>query len=380
MIIGYDAKRLFNNFTGLGNYSRNLLNNLLLFASDNQYHLYTPKIKSSAFYSKYLTKTNCHIHLPKNKINPLWRSFNITNHLKKDHIEIFHGLSHELPLNINKINIKKIVTIHDLIFNVFPEQYKLADRLIYNKKYRHSCNAADHIIAISESTKKDIINQYQIPPEKISVIYQSCDPLFHKLQDEYSVQRTKKKYDIPEDYILNVGSVISRKNLMNIVRAYDLVPKDLQIPLVVVGKGKKYKKRIIEYLKKNRINHLVIFIDNLTDNNELQALYQGAKVFIYASLYEGFGIPVIESLMSKTAVITSDTSSLPEAAGPGGHYVFPSDPYQMSEGIKKVLQDDSYRNKLIEDGYDYVKKAFYPQNITNQLINTYNNLQKQPHS
>ena len=172
--IGYDAKRLFNNFTGLGNYSRTLLANLAEYYPDNAYFLYSPKIAKNDETHFFLNSALFNVQLPKRGPGAYWRSVGIKRDLLKHKIQLFHGLSHEIPLGLEKANIRSIVTIHDLIFERFPEHYPFIDRKIYSLKFRYACRHADHIVAISENTKQDIIEFYDIPPEKISVIYQSC--------------------------------------------------------------------------------------------------------------------------------------------------------------------------------------------------------------
>lgn len=371
MRIGFDAKRLYNNSTGLGSYSRALVHDLNHYFPENEYYLYTPKVKQDLNSQEFLNNPVFKTITP-SSLNPFWRSFFITGQLEKDKLDIYHGLSHELPENIEKSPVKSVVTIHDLIFKVYPHTYSLIDRSIYDWKFKRSCIHSDKIIAISESTKKDIVNFYGIAPDKIKVIYQTCNPLFYKATSQFKDASIVNEYKIPKDYLLYVGSIIPRKNLITILLSYEHLPKDLRIPLVVVGKGGAYQKKAQEIAKEKKLESYVIWIDNLQDNRHLKIIYEGAQALIYPSLYEGFGIPIVEALLCKTPVITSKVSSLPEAGGPYSFYLnSPEDPVEMAKAIEKVLTDPSLQKKMKEEGYAYAKKMVEPKVITEQVFSLY---------
>ena len=374
MIIGFDAKRLFNNFTGLGNYSRTLLHNLQLFCPENEYHLYTPSVISNLQTAEFINNSSYKTFVPNSLFKSYWRSVSIVNQLQKDKLDIFHGLSHELPVNINKSGIRSVVTMHDLIFKIYPSTYKLIDRSIYDRKFRYSCVKSDKIISISESTKRDIIELYGIDSKKIEVIYQSCNPLFYSQQSIENRDLITGRYHLPENYLLYVGSVTERKNIATIIESYDFLPGDLKLPLVIVGNGSSYRNTVLKLIEKKNLGKYVIWITNLTNPEELKALYNKASVFIYPSVYEGFGIPVIEAMLSRAPVITSNVSSLPEAGGPDSFYIQPTDAEQMAEGIKKILTDTNYRKKMVESGYSYAREKFDAAANTKKLVDLYSSL------
>ena len=255
MNIGFDAKRAYHNGTGLGNYSRTLINSLSEYFPEHEYYLFNPK-SSSKF--QIPEKKNIHEVLPQgfaSKLFPsVWRSSWIKNDLKKNHIDLYHGLSHEIPSGIQNTSIKSVVTIHDLIHERYPEQYKSIDVKIYRKKFRYACKHADKIIAISKQTKQDIIDFYKTSEEKIVVCYQSCNPIFSNETSENEKQTTRKKYDLPGKYFLYVGSVIERKNLLTICKAQLLLKDEVNIPLVVIGNGGKYKEVVKEFILKNGLS------------------------------------------------------------------------------------------------------------------------------
>ena len=369
MRIGFDAKRLYNNLTGLGNYSRTVVGNLSKYYPQNEYFLYTTKVTDSqetkTFLSdKFITRRS------KAVSKALWRSFSVVKELKKDKIELYHGLSNEIPFNIRKSGIKSVVTIHDLIFKVYPKHYKRFDRTVYDRKFRYSCEKSDKIIAISEHTKKDIVKYYKIDASKIEVIYQPCAPLFYE-ESRLPNKEVLKKHKLPEKYLLYVGSVSERKNLKTIIEAYLLIPSEIRIPLVIVGSGGKYMSQSKTLIKKLKLEKFFIWLEELSNNQQLKIIYQNAAAFIYPSLYEGFGIPIAEALLCKTPVITSNTSAMPEAGGPDSIYIDPLNERQMAEAIELVLTDASLRKKMTENGYKYAREKFDAEKCTHQLMQCY---------
>ncbi len=371
MKIGFDAKRFFYNNTGLGNYSRTLLNNLWKIQPNNNYILYSPKT-SKIFESE--TFSILEKFEVKSSSTLFWRERGVIADLKKDGVGLYHGLSNEIPIGIHRTEIKSIVTIHDLIFKIYPKTYNYFDTKIYDFKFKYACKNANKVLAISESTKKDIINFYNVSPEKIEVVYQSCNPLFYSLQSNEDVLKNLKEYDVPDRFMLYVGSVIERKNLLTIVKAQEQIDTSVRIPLVIVGKGGVYKKQVEQYIHDKNLDEHFIWLDSLENNEHLQALYQKAELFIYPSIYEGFGIPVVEALLSKTPVITSNVSSLPEAAGPDSICIDPENDVLMKESIENVLTNLSLREKMSERGYKYAIKNFDGKKCAQKLFEIYKKL------
>lgn len=366
--IGFDAKRLFNNNTGLGNYSRTLVRSLQEYYPENEYVLFTPKVVSNA-HTEYFNSGDFEIKTPGKVPGWLWRTSLMKNDINKSDIDIYHGLSHELPLGIHKTNTCSVVTIHDIIYMLHPEDFPWIDRKIYDYKFRYSCEYSDRIIAISQSTKVDIMMHYGVPEEKISVIYQSCNEAFKKGVTEEVIESTVKKYNLPEQFLLYVGTINERKNLLTAVKAIQLLGDILKIPLLVVGNGKEYKQKVVEYIKKHKLEKKIIFAPYI-QNEDLPALYHRARIFVFPSRYEGFGIPIIEALYSRTPVITTRMSSLPEAAGPGAYYIDPDDPSTISNGIVKLLTSPEYYKELMNNGYNHVQ-SFNNKESARLLVGLY---------
>lgn len=372
MNIGFDAKRAFLNSSGLGNYARTIIKSLNKYYPENNYTLFTTSQSDSAFQKYIHSQTNIAIAEPQSfidkKLRSRWRSYGITEFLNERNINIYHGLSNELPFNIGQFKGKKIVTTHDLIFLRYPKLYPYLDRKIYNKKFRHSCDIADVIIAISEETKRDLENYYFIPENKIKVIYQSCDEVYYQEPSAEQTQQTISKHQLPDHYLLYVGTIEERKNLLTIVKALKEI-KD--IPLVVVGNKKGYFNKVMEYITANKLQDRVLFLDAVTDD-ELPVIYRKAQIFIFPSIFEGFGIPIIEALVSKVPVITTQGACFPEAGGPDSIYINPTDEKVLAEKINYLLSSETICKEIAEKGFNYAQK-FHPKSVTQQLMSLYSN-------
>jgi glycosyltransferase involved in cell wall biosynthesis len=366
MNIGYDAKRIFQNHTGLGNYSRLLVKNFAQFHPSNSIHLFAPKVKWEMF--SEAEKDKYQVHLPTSKPSWYWRTFGIAKDLANSNLDLYHGLTHELPKGIHKTSVKSLVSIHDIIFKLHKEQYKLIDRTIYDWKLKYACEASDGIIAISEHTKKDIIEHYGVSESKIHIVYQTCDDSFRQEISEQEKQKALKKYGLPKDFIFYVGSIIERKNLLTLVKAMRGVANN--IPLVVVGNGKEYRQKVEEYIKQNGLENRILFLNGVS-NEELPVLYQQAKVFVYPSLYEGFGIPIIEAIFSKTPVITTPFSSLPEAAGKDSTFVSGTDSEELAQAINKLISEEDETKRKVEKSLEYANRNFLPETTANRLAEVY---------
>jgi len=372
MKIGFDAKRLYRNFTGLGNYSRTLLENLAEFFPQNDYFLYASTSKETPRTKSFFDAATYQLRFSNKKPAALWRSFGIKKDLAKDKLDIFHGLSGELP-HLGKNRPKTIVTIHDLIFRHFPKQYGPINTAIYDRKAGHACRTADIVIAISESTKRDLIQFYGIPEAKIEVLYQGCDGIFYEEKDAEEIRKTKEQLGLPSKYIVSVGSIIERKKLLELVKSYQHIDELHKVPLVVIGKGSDYAQKVKKYVAANpELQPWIIFTKDIPFS-DFPAIYQGAEMLVYPSVYEGFGIPVIEALVSGIPVITSSKSSLPEAGGPASVYIDEVNPINIASAISKVLADPQLREKMITQGKQHVQK-FEKEKITTQLVGIYEKL------
>jgi len=359
MNIGFDAKRAYINRSGLGNYSRNLIRTLIDFYPENKYTAFTPLAESTSFNSYLNSHKNVTIIKPRetmlSALHPLWRSILIPRNFSKIDLDIYHGLSAELPVSFIGKKVKKVVTIHDLIFLRFPELYPKVDATIYNNKAKSACKKADVVVAISEQTKSDLIEFYKVPENKIKVEYQTCDPIFYSPFNDEDKKDIKEIYNLPSEYILFVGTIEERKNLLFLLQAIKNIEYFKKIPLVVVGKRKKHFDEVHAFVSQNNMSRQVIFLDNIP-NHLLPAFYQLATLFVYPSIFEGFGIPIIEAAFSKVPVITSTNSCFEEAGGPDTLYINPQKVDELSDAIIRVFSDSELRNNMVEKTYQFVQQ------------------------
>ena len=367
MIIGFDAKRFFHNKTGLGNYSRDLIRILAHYHPENSYLLYNPKPKKidripidGKIIIERLPETK-----KDRKLSSLWRLFSVCSQIKSDKVEIYHGLSGEIPIGLNYSGLKSVVTIHDLIFMRYPNLYSYFDRKIHYYKFKYAANKADLVIAISEQTKTDIITYLNINPNKIKVIYQGCAPVFKEEIPLEFIELTRKKYQLPSNFILNVGTIETRKNVLSVIKAI----KEIDTQLVIIGKKTAYFNEINTYILINNLQNKVIFLENV-ELKELASIYRLATVFIYPSVFEGFGIPIIEALYSKTPVITSKGGCFSEAGGKNSIYIDAQSTEEIKVELEKLLANPEKREVMKQKGFEFVQK-FNDDLIAKNWIETY---------
>ncbi len=368
MKIGFDAKRAFYNQSGLGNYSRSTIEHLTKFFPKNEYFLFTPSEKNHIYNP---IPPNTQTISPKGfkggVLKSFWRSFKMSGSVKKYKIDVFHGLSNELPHNLHKTGAKCIVTIHDLIFIRYPELYKKADRKIYHAKFKYASQIAHTVVAISEQTKSDLINFLNIDEAKIEVVYQGCNPMFGKPVSQKQQIEAAGKYKLPEKYILNVGTIEKRKNALTVVKA--LHQHKIDVPFVIVGRRTEYQDEIETYIAKHNMENQVK-IYNQIPFNDFPAIYSQASLFIYPSLFEGFGIPIIEALSAGIPLITTRGGCFSEAGGFAARYIDPSDTEEIADAIKNILENEKIQQRMKKDGLEYVKK-FSEERISANLMNVY---------
>ena len=369
--IGFDGKRAAGNFTGLGNYSRYLMKILAVHFPTNRYYIYSPKKFEQNLFQYPVTPASVSFRYPaKNIFKNWWRSMGILKDLQQDKIQIYHGLSNEIPFGLKKKKIHSLVTIHDLIFLRFPEYYPFFDRIIYKIKVRYACNNADKIIAISHQTKRDIIHYLKIPECRIAVIYQNCNEIFRKQLSDLYLNDIAKKYHLPDQYILSVGTIESRKNLMLIVRA--MLHLNSKIHLIVIGKETAYAQKVKRFIAENKLIDRIHFFKNVSQE-DLPGIYMLAEIFVFPSRFEGFGIPIIEALHCGIPVIAASGSCLEEAGGPESLYVKPDDEKEMANAVNLILNDPIKKNKMIKAGKEYVKR-FSDEIVAAKIMNVYHKL------
>jgi len=376
MKIGFDAKRAFHNFRGLGNYSRTLMESLFKYYPDNEYFLYTPQYKDLRSQDWAKRNSKAQIVTPQfssaKLMGTAWRSLFLNSILEKNDLDIYHGLSHELPPGIGKSNVKSVVTIHDLIFMRYPEYFPKIDRWVYKKKFSSAIEMADKVIAICEQTKTDLIELLNCPEDKISVVHQSCNPSYYYQKESAEIESVRNKFDISEFYILYVGALEQRKNALSLVKAFSRIKDHIPHELILVGRGKEYKKEIEKEIINQGLQGRVKILSDVTDD-EMPAMYQGAGLFVFPSFFEGWGVPIVEALFSETPVITSKGSCFPESAGEYSQFIDPHSIEDLADKIEKVLFDDELQKEMTSRGRMHAEK-FHWKNTSDTLINLYNEI------
>ena len=379
MVIGFDAKRIVRNATGLGSYGRTLVNDLAVTGGLNL-RLYAPdegrddlrnqvvKLPNVNFcYPSFHNSSSAFLPVKK----ALWRSYGIVKTLKQDGVQLYHGLSGELPVGIHKSGIKSVVTIHDLIFLRHPEYYNRVDVHLYRWKFWQALKEADHIVAISDCTRRDIIELGEVQNDsRISVIYQSFAPRFSAEVSQEVCKEVRMRYGLPQRFILNVGTIEPRKNVLLAAKALKQLPKDLA--LVIVGRRTSYTNEILEYIGLYSLSHRVFMLHDVPDA-DLPALYAQAECFVYPSRYEGFGIPIVEAISCGLPVVACTGSCLEEAGGPDSLYVGPDDANGMAAAISQVLHGANGRDERIRRSQQYIQR-FANASTAQQYKEIYSNL------
>lgn len=370
--IAYDAKRLVRNRTGLGNYSRTLAADLaLLLPRDWRMLLYAPDRGCDDLRAQvpadgrlqYVYPAKAHSAMAR----AVWRSWGIVRDLKRDRVDLFHGLSGELPIGIRAAGIKTVVTVHDLIFMRHPEYYNPIDAAVYRAKFLLTCREADRFIAISECTKRDIMELGGVSADRIDVIYQSCKRRFASTLTPTQTERTRHRLGLPRRFVLNVGTIEERKNLMLAVRALGMIPDDVH--LVAVGRRTKYAARVEKEARRMGVADRLHLLSGIGDD-ELQAIYQTAETFVYPSRYEGFGIPIIEAIQSGLPVVACTGSCLEEAGGPYCQYVDPDDARALAKAIRHTLRGVEGREQTIRRSREYIRR-FENSSTASQVAGVY---------
>ncbi|MCM1309678.1 MAG: glycosyltransferase family 4 protein [Bacteroides sp.] len=370
-LIGFDGKRAVMNYTGIGNYSRLALESILPLMPDAILRLYTPKLCENPRLSELLKSDRVELRTPDTLAGRLmphvWRSRMLSDQLKRERPALYHGLSNELPLNIRATGVPTVVTIHDLIFLRHPEFYHHADVEICDRKFRYAAENADRVIAISQRTADDLRELYDIPEDKIRIVYQGCSPLFSKPIAPEKIAELRQLYG---RYIIGVGTIEKRKNQLLTVRALAAIPADIN--LVLVGRKTAYAKEILEESKRLGLNNRIFWLENVP-MAEIPALYAAAQCASYPSFYEGFGIPMLEAIAAGVPLVAAKGSCLEEAGGPGALYVDPNSAEEYAEAAKSLIDNHMLREEMVARGRQYIQR-FAPEKFGQGLVNVYNEL------
>ncbi len=373
MRIAFDAKRALNNISGLGNYSRTLLNGLMLHFPEHEFLLFSPRVNDNLL---NLLQGDFSLVLPEKQmhktIHPLWRSFGLKRQLVKSKAAIYHGLSNELPFNSGSFNMPKMVTIHDVLFLHHPEDFPLADRTIYHLKTSFACKHADIITVNSFQTKNDLIEKLGVSEKKIEVVHHAVGGNFLRAISEDEVYGVREKYQLPERFILQTGSFLGRKNHLLTLRAFKEIAHETDLHLVFAGSGGNHHSVI-----KNEIAHLQlhdkVHIISTIANIDMPAVCKAAAMLVYPSLNEGFGLPILEGFATGTPVITTAGKCFAEVGGDAAFYISSSSATELAEMMMRVMNDKEVRDEKILLGSERVKN-FTAENLARGTMKLYESI------
>lgn len=366
MRLGFDAKRVFHNATGLGNYSRDVLRVLAAQAPEHDYLAYNPGRGRIPFALPGATFAERRPHGLARLAPALWRQAGMVRDLVADWVDLFHGLTNELPSGLERSGIAGVVTIHDLILERYPELYGALDRRIYRWKFRSAAAQARLVVAISEQTGRDLHERYGVPWARIRVVYQGCHAAFRQEAPPERLAELAARLGLEPGFVLQVGTVEERKNLLLTVRALAGLPG---ARLVVVGRQAPYARKVKEAVADLGLSDRVRFLAGLT-TEDLAGLYRLAAVAVYPSVFEGFGIPIVEALASGTPVVTTRGGVFPEAGGPGSSYVDPQRPDELREALAGILADPERRAAMRAAGLAHAER-FRDERIAGDLLRVY---------
>ena len=348
MELGFDAKRIFHNATGLGNYSRDVLRILRLHRPGHGYHAYTPR---AGKVPQDLEGGGLTVSGPRSSLGrafpALWRSRGIVGNLVDDRLDLYHGLSAELPEGLEHTGIASVVTVHDLIFERAPELYPVIDRALYRAKARSAARRAHRVVAISEETARDVERFHGVPRERIRVVPPTCHPSFRAPIPAVALEGVARRYAAPARFVLAVGTIERRKNLAVAVDALRGLEKDVH--LLVLGRPTPYLGELEAQVRRRGLEARVRFLHGVP-TPDLVALQRLATVAVYPSLVEGFGLPILEALASGTPCVTSRGGCFEEAGGDAAAYVDPRDPIELRDVLAAILADPERRRAMIERG------------------------------
>jgi len=347
MLIGIDASRsVAQERTGTENYSLNLISHLLALWGEHRYRLYFNRPPS------YDLHAACDLRVM--PFPRLWTHLRLSWEMARRPPDLLFVPAHVLPIVHPR---RGVVTVHDLGYLYYPEAHRLLDRLYLDLSTRYNARAATHLVADSSATKRDLIERYGTDPDKITVVYPGYDDAtFQPVRDKEAIETVKVRYDIAGDYVLFVGTLQPRKNLIRLIRAFSNLQSPISnLQLVIAGKKGWLYEEIFRQVEELGLEGRVVFTGYIAAD-DLPALLSGARLFAFPSLYEGFGLPVLEALACGTPVVCSNVSSLPEVAGDAAVLVDPLDVEGLAAALERILGDEELRAELIERGFEQARR------------------------
>ena len=348
MIIGVEGRNLQGNRLGVGRYLVNVLRELATIDQRNEYIIYhSQPIEPLGFTSDRIRYDN-----PGRAPSILWRHLRLPLAMRRDGIDLHFSPSYFLPLL--KV-CPSVVAVHDIIFKVHPEWFIRDRRLLFDGLFIREVKRAERITTLSHHSKRDIVNVLNIDPAKVVVIPIAADELFRPIGNELLINDAKKRHGIDDGFVFTVGSVHTRRNLVRLIEAISLASGRLgrDLKLLIVGEPAPFRPPIdlAGTAHSYGLDDQVIHVEYISDE-DLLLLYNACDLFVYPSLYEGFGLPVIEAMACGTPVACSNATSLPEVAGKAAVYFDPTDAGDMANAMIRILDDSPLKEKLSRAGIE----------------------------
>ena len=371
MIIGFDANRLFHDHGAMGSYGRCLMQGLADACPDHRYILYTPHARLIAPDDPILTSGRYKVVSPSGLFRDhFWRGLWLGHHLKKDGVQIYHGLGQTIPISTKVRGISTLVTVHSLWFRQggAAARYWLRDR-----KTAYACRHSDHVVAVSQAVRSELIKAYGIADAKVSVVYPAAREVFYRPMPPAEARRllADRWPALPPRFVLNVGTAASHTDWDTIARALAQLPEADRPVLAVAGYGHVEQQAIEACAARHGLGAYVLQLGYVTDDRLLQALYTAAATFVYPSLYDGFAQPVVEASLQGCPVLAYRTSSLPEAAGPSACLVEPQQPDELAHALDRLLSDAGVHDRIADTGRQYAHVTFHPAELARQMLSIY---------
>lgn len=356
MNIGFDASRAFSDqATGTENYSQQLLEQMLLIDTENKYFVYVRKGSENKFRQFSRNLTVVPINFPY-----LWTQMGLASQTFKDPLDILFVPAHTLPL-IRRPRLPTVMTVHDLGVEYLPASHQLKQQLYLKFITRFQFKTASHLIAVSKATKQDLIEKVGIKSSGVSVVYEGVNFSADLRQKGCQIEETLCKLKLKKKkYFLFVGTIQPRKNLVRLIEAFSLFllesqHSEVEFKLVIAGKPGWDYAEIYQTPARLGIKDQVVFAGRV-ENEDLAALYQGATALTYPSLFEGFGLPILEAYFFSCPVITSDRSSMPEIAGKGAILVNPNQADAIMRAMQQIVRHPEKSKQLIQAGEQQLKQ------------------------
>ncbi|GBC95572.1 GDP-mannose-dependent alpha-(1-6)-phosphatidylinositol monomannoside mannosyltransferase [bacterium HR16] len=352
MRVGINVHLLSTTHTGIQHYIRALVPEMATQATSHEIVLYGESAQLPVPAGEQVRWVPASRPLRSGAQRVLWEQTVLPRQLRRDGVDVFFSPAFVLPILWGGAGV---VTVHDLNFEVSPETIHPVRRAYLRRITRWSAQRARKVIAISQSTASDIVRLYSVPSQKLVVIPYGLDAMFNPENARALEPMVRKRYSLPERFLLFVGTLEPRKNLPRLLEAYTLARRQANLPpLVLVGAPGWQHERILAQARRLGIERHILFAGYIP-REHLPGVYAAASALLYPSLYEGFGLPPLEAMGCGTPVLASNTSAMPEVVGDGGILIDPRDVQKIADGILRITLDEMLRQQVIKRGLERAK-------------------------